>query len=130
MKNLKLLVLMLLVGINTPTWAQCDDEIIATYPPPTNTGDQRGNLPPQNKNTQRPDMRNTFNWMVDDPQTALTEADFLGFPFDGLNNAVPNPWAQNFFPFKPSPYDTSVIDFSPQDGWELIYRGFGKGLDN
>lgn len=75
-------------------------------------------------------MRNTFNWMVDDQQTSLTQADFLGFPFNGLNSAVPNPWAQNNFPLKPSPYDTSVIDFSPQDGWELVYRGFGKGLDN
>lgn len=45
MKNIKLLVLIMLIGINTLAWAQCDDEIIATYPPPTNTGDQRGNLP-------------------------------------------------------------------------------------
>lgn len=110
--------------------AQCDEEIISTFPPTTNTGDQRGNLPTRNKNPERPDLRNTFNWMIDDPITGLTECEFIGPPYSSLNSGIPNPFAQNFFPLKPSTNNLADADFHPEDGWELLYRGFGRGTDN
>jgi hypothetical protein len=56
-------IFLLLLGWSNFLRAQCDTAIISTYPPESNTGNQIGNLPPQNKNPERPDLRSTFNWM-------------------------------------------------------------------
>ena len=69
---------------NTYIMAQCDDEIISTFPPPTDNRTGHTGFPSQNTNPQRPDMRNTFNWMQRDPGTGfMTEGFFSTSPFDG-----------------------------------------------
>ncbi|MCU0442860.1 MAG: hypothetical protein MUE96_10715 [Bacteroidia bacterium] len=55
--------LIFTLSYNNALYAQCDTEIISTNPPPSNTGDQWGSLPPQNKNPERPYMQSTFSWM-------------------------------------------------------------------
>jgi hypothetical protein len=49
--------------------------------------------------------------MLDDPSFGLTEAEFVGFPYNSLNTGVPNPFAQNFFPLKPSSNNLGDADF-------------------
>jgi hypothetical protein len=85
MKLITILTLLLCLIYNA--FGQCDSLIISTYPPPTNTGDQRGNLPLQNKNSERPDMRNTFNWMLDDPSTGMTVTNFGGIDYVPFNSS-------------------------------------------
>ncbi len=122
-------IFLLSLGWSNLLQAQCDTSIISTYPPESNTGNQTGNLPPQNKNPERPNMRSTFNWMLDDPNTWMIEGALTG-AYALLNSRIPNPFMQNGFPLKPVPPIISNSDFHPEDGWELIQRGFGRALDN
>ncbi len=113
---------------NTYIMAQCDNEIISTYPPQTDNRTGHTGFPPQNYNPQRPDMRNTFNWMQRDPGTGfMTEGFFSTSPFDG-RQFYTNPFYSPH-PFLGAVSNAAASDFHPEDGWELIQWGFGQMLN-
>lgn len=113
MKKIYILVAVILLCYKY-SYAQCDNAVISTYPPAINGVGQP--FPTQNSNPERPDMRNTLNWMLNETFThSLNNASYNGVSLD-------NPYYQNNTNIG---YVTQPKDFHPEDGWEIIHRGFG-----
>lgn len=113
MKKIYILVAVILLCYKY-SYAQCDNAVISTYPPAINGAGQP--FPSQNSNPERPDMRNTLNWMLDETFTHdLNNPSYLSIALD-------NPYYQNNTTIG---YVAQPKDFHPEDGWEIIHRGFG-----
>lgn len=129
-----LLLMIFLLNIPSKTYSQncisddesqpCCNDIISTDP----RFDESGN--PYAENEDRPEMINKFNWMneviyIYHPsggygpygQTINVANPFHTYNYDYLSHI-------NYFLQEP-PFTSDMLDFYPEDGWELIHKNNG-----